>query len=120
MRDGSVADRPGPGRTRAVPPQDRFRPLSAELLHGGRSNLTHLSLCEDLSVIGVAFSVVSHVDGVVLRTVADLESVHQADLDDCADALMATLAQRCTRCRTPRWGSPRSGSPMGYLVRQVR
>lgn len=79
-----------------------------------------VSLCEDLSVIGLAFSVVSHVDGVVLRTVADLESVHQADLDDCADALMATLARRCTRCRTLRWGSPHSGSPIGYLGRQVR
>lgn len=140
-------------------------PLSAELLHGGRSNLTYLLtvgderwvlrrpplggltpsahdmgreyrvvdalqgtdvpvartvlLCEDAAVIGAPFSVVSHVDGVVLRTMSDLEGVSQRDLEDCVHALMATLARLHAVPHT-EVGLAAFGRPQGYLDRQVR
>lgn len=139
-------------------------PLRAELVHGGRSNLTYLLthgsqrwvlrrpplggltpsahdmgreyrvvdalqhtdvpvartvvLCEDAAVIGAPFSVVSHVDGVVLRTAADLEPMAQEQLDRCADALMAALA-RLHAVPYAEVGLAGFGKPEGYLGRQV-
>lgn len=76
-------------------------------------------LCEDASVIGAPFSVVSHVDGVVLRTVADLEPIAQDDLDRCAHSLMAALA-RLHAVPHKEVGLGAFGKPEGYLGRQVR
>lgn len=140
-------------------------PLRAELMHGGRSNLTYsllagderwvlrrpplggltpsahdmgreyrvvdalqgtdvpvartVLLCEDPSVIGAPFSVVSHVDGVVLRSVADLEPIAHDDLDRCAHALMTALA-RLHAVPYEDVGLAAFGKPEGYLGRQVR
>lgn len=76
-------------------------------------------LCDDASVIGAPFSVVSHVDGVVLRSVADLEPVSQSDLDNCAQALMTALA-RLHAVPYAEVGLAEFGRPEGYLGRQVR
>ncbi|GIH03006.1 acyl-CoA dehydrogenase [Rhizocola hellebori] len=140
-------------------------PLAAQLIHGGRSNLTYLltdgvrrwvlrrpplggltpsahdmtrefrvidalrdsgvpvahavALCEDTAVIGAPFSVMSYVDGVVLRGLADLEPVPQTQLDACAHALMVTLA-KLHRVSPSDVGLAGFGRPEGYLGRQVR
>ncbi len=139
--------------------------LTAQLIHGGRSNLTYLlaagdqrwvlrrpplggltpsahdmareyrvidalqhsevpvartvALCEDTSVIGAPFSVVSYVDGVVWRTAADVATVPQDHLDACAHALMATLA-RLHAVPFTEVGLAAFGRPEGYLSRQTR
>lgn len=138
---------------------------SAELIHGGRSNLTYLlstgdeqwvlrrpplggltpsahdmgreyrvvdalqntgvpvartvSLCEDIEVIGAPFAVVAYVGGIVLRTESDLHDLAQDDLNACAHALMATLAQ-LHDVPPAQVGLEGFGKPDGYLRRQVR
>ncbi|MYQ30620.1 phosphotransferase family protein [Streptomyces sp. SID4956] len=144
---------------------DAVGPVTAELLHGGRSNLTYLvtdghnrwvlrrpplggltpsahdmgreyrvtdalqgtgvpvprtvALCEDLSVLGVPFSVVAHVDGVVLRTREDVAAHPAEDVERAAyglvDALAALHAVPYAEC-----GLADFGRPQGYLTRQVR
>ncbi|MEV0494670.1 phosphotransferase family protein [Streptomyces atratus] len=139
-------------------------PLRAELLHGGRSNLTYLvtdgrsrwvvrrpplgvltpsahdvgreyrivaalqgtgmpvartaALCEDPSVLGAPFCVVSHVAGTVLRTHDDLHALSQTDIDHCADALVDVLA-RLHAVPYEEVGLTGFGRPEGYLNRQV-
>ena len=140
-------------------------PISAELLHGGRSNLTYLitdgyrrwvlrrpplggltpsahdigreyrvvsalrdtgvpvaaavALCEDPGVLGVPFSVVAHVDGVVPRTREDLAGRSDGELRRCAFGLVEALAALHT-VEYERVGLAGFGRPEGYLTRQVR
>jgi aminoglycoside phosphotransferase (APT) family kinase protein len=141
-------------------------PLRAELISGGRSNLTFLlfddkstwvlrrppvhgvtpsahdmsreyrvvsalagtdipvarpvTLCDDESVLGAAFTVVEYVMGQVIRTEADLAGIHDdAVVTDCANTLVDVLAD--LHHVDPRAaGLTDWGRPDGYLQRQVR
>ncbi|WP_255345491.1 phosphotransferase family protein [Streptomyces chartreusis] len=140
-------------------------PIEADLMHGGRSNLTYritdgthawvlrrpplggltpsahdmgrefrivdalqdtgvplartVALCEDPNIIGAPFSLVSHVDGTVLRTREDLDDLATTDVEECAFALVDVLA---TLHSIPyqEVGLDGFGRPQGYLGRQVR
>lgn len=78
-----------------------------------------VALCEDPSVMGAPFAVVDHVDGRVVRTSKDLESLSDNDVNRCVDELIRVLAtlhdvdyRAC--------GLGEFGRPDGYLGRQVR
>ncbi|MFC5993510.1 phosphotransferase family protein [Pseudonocardia hispaniensis] len=139
--------------------------LRAELLSGGRSNLTYLltdgrcswvlrrpplggltpsahdmgreyrvvaalrdtgvpvahavAQCDDPSVIGTPFAVVTYVSGRVLRTQADLDAFGDADVIRCATALIDTLV--ALHAIDPNAiGLGDFGRAKGYLGRQVR
>jgi aminoglycoside phosphotransferase (APT) family kinase protein len=136
----------------------------AELIHGGRSNLTFLisdgirrwvlrrpplgllapsandvgreyrvvaalgvttvpvaraiAFCDDSSVIGVPFSVVSMVDGRVVRTAAEGAALDPADAARAARALVAGLVDiHAVPYREVGLGA--LGRPSGFLQRQV-
>jgi aminoglycoside phosphotransferase (APT) family kinase protein len=147
------AELPGTGR------------LHAELLHGGRSNLTYKIIdgrsvwvlrrpplggltpsahdmareyrvvaglaasvvpvaravvsCEDLSVLGVPFTIVEYVDGRVIRTSDDLDALSDEDVERCAHGLVDVLAGLHT-VDPAAVGLDGFGRPQGYLDRQVR
>ncbi|GHE84305.1 acyl-CoA dehydrogenase [Amycolatopsis deserti] len=137
--------------------------LSAEMLQGGRSNLTYLLTdgrtrwvlrrpplggltpsahdmgreyrvvaalrdsgvpvaravaLADADVLGVPFSVVEHVDGVVIRTTEQLHALEQAEIERCAFALVDVLA-RLHAVDPEAVGLGDFGRPEGYLARQV-
>lgn len=139
-------------------------PIHAELIHGGRSNLTYLisdgtrrwvlrrpplglvaptandigrefrvvealgstpvpvpraiAFCDDPSVIGSPFSVVSMVDGRVVRSTSDGAALSPTDAARAAAALVAGLA---TIHAVPyhEVGLGSLGRPAGYLTRQI-
>ncbi|MEV5303161.1 phosphotransferase family protein [Amycolatopsis methanolica] len=138
--------------------------LSAEMLQGGRSNLTYLLTdgrtrwvlrrpplggltpsahdmgreyrvvaalrdsgvpvaravaLADADVLGVPFSVVEHVDGVVIRTTEQLHALPDNDIQRCAFALVDVLA-RLHAVDPEAVGLGDFGRPEGYLARQVR
>jgi len=147
---------------RAVP---GFRgQLTAEMLHGGRSNLTYVLsdahsrwvlrrpplggltpsahdmgreyrvvaalrdsdvpvaravALADADVLGVPFSVVEHVDGVVIRTTEQLHALSHEDIERCAFGLVDVLA-RLHAVDPHEVGLGDFGRPQGYLDRQVR
>lgn len=140
-------------------------PVEAELMEGGRSNLTYrltdghgvwvlrrpplggltpsahdmsreyrvvealqttdvpvartVALCEDESVLGVPFSVVEHVDGVVLRSREELDAYGSGEVERSAFALVDALAA-LHAVPYAEVGLARFGRPEGYLERQVR
>ncbi|WP_432845650.1 phosphotransferase family protein [Amycolatopsis sp. CA-161197] len=138
--------------------------LSAEMLQGGRSNLTYVLTdgrsrwvlrrpplggltpsAHDMGreyrvvaalrdsdvpvaravvlggedVIGVPFSVVEHVDGVVIRTTEQLDAFADDDIRRCAEGLVDVLA-RLHAVDPHAVGLGDFGRPEGYLGRQVR
>jgi aminoglycoside phosphotransferase (APT) family kinase protein len=139
--------------------------ISAELLHGGRSNLTYritdgttswvlrrpplgnltpsahdmareyrliealrdsavpvaraVGLCEDLSVLGVPFSVVEYVEGMTIRTRDELHRLSDAEIARCAFGLIDVLAE-LHAIDPAAVGLGGFGRPAGYLSRQVR
>ncbi|MCM3922225.1 phosphotransferase family protein [Frankia sp. AiPs1] len=74
--------------------------------------------CDDPAVLGVPFALVSLVDGVVLRSRADLAPYSDADVRRCAENLLRTLA-RLHAVDHRAVGLERFGRPEGYLRRQV-
>ncbi|WP_045877849.1 phosphotransferase family protein [Pseudofrankia sp. DC12] len=76
-------------------------------------------LCEDPAVIGAPFAVVEHVDGRVLRSQTELDTLSQADVRRCAFALVDVLA-RLHAVDPAAVGLAGFGRPEGYLSRQVR
>lgn len=140
-------------------------PLRAELLPGGRSNLTYrltdghstwvlrrpplggltpsahdmareyqvvaalantsvpvprpVALGQDLSSLGMPFSVVEYVPGQVIRTQDDLHALPEADIARCAYGLIDVLAE-LHAVDPEAVGLGRFGRPQGYLARQVR
>jgi aminoglycoside phosphotransferase (APT) family kinase protein len=139
--------------------------LSAELLHGGRSNLTYriaagdqtwvlrrpplggltpsahdmkreytvvaalyghgvpvarpIAQSEDPEVIGAPFAIVEFVSGRTIRTAAELATLSDAEVHDCAFALVDALAAlHAVDPESVGLGS--FGRPQGYLGRQVR
>lgn len=70
-------------------------------------------------ILGVPFSVVEHMDGVVIRTEEQLHALPAADIERCAYGLVDVLAG--LHAVDPRAvGLDRFGRPDGYLARQVR
>lgn len=78
-----------------------------------------VALCEDLDVLGVPFSVVSHVDGTVIRTREELHRLSDADIARCAYGLVDVLAA-LHAVDPDAVGLSGFGKPAGYLQRQVR
>jgi aminoglycoside phosphotransferase (APT) family kinase protein len=77
-----------------------------------------VSLCTDPEVIGAPFSVVSWIDGIVLRSREDVRAVPPADLDACTRAMVAQLA-RLHALSYSDLGLGEFGRPQGYLRRQL-
>lgn len=140
-------------------------PLSAELVHGGRSNLTFrltdgrsawvlrrpplggwtpsahdmareyrvtaalqgsgvpvapaVASCDDPSVLGVPFHVTEFVEGRVIRTRDELDTLSDAEVGSCCRALVEVLG-RLHAVDPVAVGLGDFGRPVGYLRRQVR
>ena len=77
-----------------------------------------VSVCTGTDVIGAPFTVVSWVDGVVLRSAADIDGVAPAELGACARAMVTELA-RLHEVPYADIGLERFGRPQGYLRRQL-
>jgi aminoglycoside phosphotransferase (APT) family kinase protein len=77
-----------------------------------------VSLCTDPAVIGAPFTVVSWVEGTVLRSRDDLRGVPLAQLAACAKAMVAQLARLHTLSYAD-FGLGEFGRPQGYLHRQL-
>ncbi|WP_020661445.1 phosphotransferase family protein [Amycolatopsis benzoatilytica] len=78
-----------------------------------------VALCEDTTVLGVPFAVVSYVDGWTLRGAADAAALPAEDARRCAEALADSLAA-LHAIRPAEVGLDDFGRPDGYLERQVR
>ncbi|WP_129305030.1 phosphotransferase family protein [Streptomyces sp. L2] len=72
----------------------------------------------DAQVMGVPFALVEYVDGVVLRTEAQLDAWPDQTVADCAHALVDVLA-RLHAIEPTAVGLDDFGRPAGYLARQV-
>jgi len=140
-------------------------PLSAELLHGGRSNLTYrltdgtstwvlrrpplggltpsahdmkreytvvaalyghgvpvakpIAQSEDTTIIGAPFAIVEFVPGRTIATRDQLDTLSDAEVHDCAYALVDALAA-LHAVDPASVGLGSFGKPAGYLGRQVR
>jgi aminoglycoside phosphotransferase (APT) family kinase protein len=140
-------------------------PLRAELIHGGRSNLTYrltdgystwvlrrpplggltpsahdmareywvvaglagtsvpvaraVALGQDLSILGMQFSVFEYVEGRVIRTKDDLHALPDAEIIRCAYSLIDVLAE-LHAVDFEAIGLGDFGRPKGYLARQIR
>jgi aminoglycoside phosphotransferase (APT) family kinase protein len=77
-----------------------------------------VALCPEPDVIGAPFSVVSWVDGVVLRSRDDLDGASAPELAACARAMVAQLA-RLHALSYADFGLGQFGRPQGYLRRQL-
>ncbi|WP_239381433.1 phosphotransferase family protein [Frankia sp. CIT1] len=77
-----------------------------------------IALCEDSTVIGAPFSVVSLVDGVVIRSREDLDSYSNAQVAQAAFGVLRALA-RLHAVPYAEVGLADFGRPEGYLSRQV-
>jgi aminoglycoside phosphotransferase (APT) family kinase protein len=78
-----------------------------------------VALCEDVSVIGVSFSLVEYVPGVVIRSREDLDRYGADELVRCAHGLIDALAA-LHAVPYAEVGLADFGRPQGYLGRQVR
>jgi aminoglycoside phosphotransferase (APT) family kinase protein len=77
-----------------------------------------IAFCDDLSVIGAPFSVVSMVEGRVIRSAADGAALSADDADRLTTALVTGLAA-IHSIPYQEVGLGNLGRPMGYLPRQV-
>jgi aminoglycoside phosphotransferase (APT) family kinase protein len=78
-----------------------------------------VALCEDPSVIGAPFLVAAFVDGRVLRTRDDLDTLSDAQVERCAFALVEVLG-RLHAVDPVAVGLAGFGKAAGYLGRQIR
>ncbi|RSM55856.1 acyl-CoA dehydrogenase [Actinoplanes sp. ATCC 53533] len=78
-----------------------------------------VSYCADPGVIGAPFSIMSYVDGRVLRDGAEAAGLSADDARRCAEALVDELA-RLHAVDPGQIGLGDFGRPAGYLERQVR
>ena len=77
-----------------------------------------VAFCDDLSVLGAPFSVVSMVDGRVIRSAADGAALSAGDADRLTTALVTGLAA-IHAIPYQEVGLGDLGRPIGYLERQV-
>jgi aminoglycoside phosphotransferase (APT) family kinase protein len=92
--------------------------VMASLRDSGVAVPLAISLCTDPEVIGAPFTVVSWVDGVVLRSRDDLGGAAAPELAACARAMVAQLA-RLHALTYADFGLSEFGRPQGYLRRQL-
>jgi aminoglycoside phosphotransferase (APT) family kinase protein len=78
-----------------------------------------LAFCDDVAVNGAPFYVMENVDGVILRTPADLEPLTKDDARRCSEELVDVMA-RIHAVDYHAVGLDDFGRPDGYLERQVR
>lgn len=78
-----------------------------------------VALCEDSSVIGVPFAVVSYVEGRTLQDGNETAALPPMDATRCADSLIGALAS-LHAVPYAAVGLAEFGRPEGYLERQVR
>src|SRR5262249_15463531 len=78
-----------------------------------------MHLCLDTDVIGSTFYIMSHVDGRVLRSVTDINSLDRDTATRTGEMLIDTLA-RLHATVPDEVGLGDFGRPEGYLERQVR
>lgn len=78
-----------------------------------------LAFCDDESVNDAPFYVMEKVDGVILRTPADLAAIGPADARRCSEELVDVLV-RIHAVDYEAVGLGDFGRPAGYLERQVR
>ena len=78
-----------------------------------------VALCEDVSVIGVEFTVVEFVDGTVIRTQPELGRLDDAAVTACVAGLVSALAA-LHRVDYRSIGLETFGRDHGYAARQLR
>jgi aminoglycoside phosphotransferase (APT) family kinase protein len=79
-----------------------------------------VTLCEDESVLGAPFAMVSYVPGRVVRSAGELEVIgDRTEIDRCVDELIRVLAN-LHAVDPASVGLADFGRPDGYLQRQVR
>lgn len=79
-----------------------------------------VTLCEDESVLGAPFAMVSYVPGRVVRSAGELEAIgDRTEIDRCVDELIRVLAN-LHAVDPVSVGLADFGRPDGYLERQVR
>ena len=79
-----------------------------------------VTLCEDDSVLGAPFAMVSYVPGRVVRSAAELQAIgDRTEIDRCVDELIRVLAN-LHAVDPVSVGLADFGRPDGYLQRQVR
>jgi aminoglycoside phosphotransferase (APT) family kinase protein len=110
---------PAGGLTPSAHDVGREYRVMAALRDSGVAVPRTVSLCTDAALIGAPFSVVSWVDGRVLRSAADIRDLPAADIRACAGALVTQLA-RLHALSYADLGLEGFGRPQGYLRRQLR
>jgi len=75
--------------------------------------------CEDDSVMGAPFTVVEYVDGRVVRSKADLDTLTDAEIDRCVGELVRIIAE-LHQVDFEAVGLGNLGRPDGYVNRQVK
>jgi aminoglycoside phosphotransferase (APT) family kinase protein len=78
-----------------------------------------IALCEDPAVIGAEFTVVEFVQGITIRSQAQLQDLSDVDLDACVAGLVSAFAA-LHRVDYEDIGLARFGRPSGYAARQLR
>jgi aminoglycoside phosphotransferase (APT) family kinase protein len=79
-----------------------------------------VTLCEDESVLGAPFAMVSHVPGRVVRSAGELKAIgDRTEINRCVDELVRVLAN-LHAVEPGSVGLADFGRPDGYLERQVR
>lgn len=110
---------PRAGRTASAHDVAREHRVTAALMASSVPVADAVLLCEDEGVLGVPFTVSGFVDGVAIRTQADLASYDDDRLATVVDSLLETLAA-LHRVDHVAAGLETFGRPDGYAARQLR
>lgn len=110
---------PRAGRTASAHDVAREHRVTAALATTGFPVAAAVLLCEDEDVLGVPFTVSEFVDGVAIRTQADLTSYDERALATMVDSLLGTLAA-LHQVDHEAVGLESLGRPDGYAARQLR
>ncbi|GAA4102657.1 phosphotransferase family protein [Nocardioides kongjuensis] len=110
---------PRAGRTASAHDVAREHRVTAALMSSGVPVADAVLLCEDEAVLGVPFTVSGFVDGVAIRTQADLASYDDDRLATVVDSLLETLAALHGVDHVAA-GLETFGRPDGYAARQLR
>ncbi|MGQ4601061.1 phosphotransferase [Nocardia sp. R6R-6] len=97
--------------------QREYRVVAA--LQGTHVPVARATALADADVLGVPFTVMEFVAGKVVRTLDDLHSLPQAEIDSCAYSLIDVLAT-LHAVNPVEVGLTEFGRPEGYLRRQVQ
>ncbi|MFD6860282.1 phosphotransferase family protein [Rhodococcus sp. NPDC060090] len=78
-----------------------------------------VALCEDEAVMGAPFTVVEHIDGRVIRSKDDLDTLTDDEITRCTDELVRIIAA-LHNVDFGAVGLGELGRPDGYVTRQVK